>query len=208
MRRSENGSHHFVDLLVELQREVKTVERDRGTSHERTEQKALILAEEVFEVLKTLRYRSGVATSTRRQSSMLDDELADVLFVTAAMANRVPISLKEAFDVCSEDDSWFIGAKKTAAGSAQDVVLQLALSIAAEVLTVLTLVNQAESKNCEEGLSCGSVPVSEERDLVISLGRVTVLVGALADRDSIDLSQAMSKKLKKDQLRLWSAIGG
>ena len=94
MPSDEAQVHEVPDLtFAELQRIVRTVERERGVDHESTLQKALLLAEETLEVLRALRLGFGIATSPGRPEADLGAELADVLFVTAAVANREGIDL-------------------------------------------------------------------------------------------------------------------
>ena len=77
---------------MRLQRLVTSLEIERGTYHETLQQKALLLGEEVHEVLKALRIQSGIATA-EIDSHSLGDELTDVLFVSSAIANRTGIDL-------------------------------------------------------------------------------------------------------------------
>jgi NTP pyrophosphatase (non-canonical NTP hydrolase) len=188
----------FVELFVELQEEVRILEAERGTIHEGAEQKALILAEEVFETLKILRSRSGVATAKSRPTD-LGDELADVLFVTAAIANRVSTSLDMAIFECAKDSvPHFAIVISEATSSSQDAALEMALAIATEVLTILTLVRKVQP---EEAVSSPY----RQASLPFALGRLATLVDMLAQVDAIDLRDALHRKLQKDQFRLWSS---
>src|SRR5688500_15493443 len=91
---SETAYKEWLVIVSDLQKGVREIEGERGTLSETIEQKILILAEEAFEVLKALRIRAGVATDFYWDRDTLGDELLDVLFVAAAIANRVPVSLR------------------------------------------------------------------------------------------------------------------
>jgi NTP pyrophosphatase (non-canonical NTP hydrolase) len=82
--------------LAELQDYVRAMEADRGFAHEDALRKALLLAEEVGEALKAVRKITGGATDTEWTPNDLGEELADILIVTATLANRFGIDLEAA----------------------------------------------------------------------------------------------------------------
>jgi NTP pyrophosphatase (non-canonical NTP hydrolase) len=60
-------------------------------------QECLLLAEEVGELAKAVRKESGMAIDNRSRFGKISHEIADVLWVTAAIANLYGINLEEAF---------------------------------------------------------------------------------------------------------------
>jgi NTP pyrophosphatase (non-canonical NTP hydrolase) len=176
-------------LLAELQKEVIEIEVERGTSTESISQKSLLLTEEVFEVMKVLRADSGIATSSR-PAVELGDELADVLFVCAAIANRVPTDLSLVWvDVR--------GNRRQGAASrvsSRAAVLSDAIQLARQVLELITAVPQ--------GADVAATPSFPE-EITGNLLGVLLSVDVIATNKRIDLSSALDGKLQKDQLRLW-----
>ena len=82
--------------FTELQDYVRDMEADRGFAHEDATRKALLLAEEVGEALKAVRKLTGGATDSEWTPNDLGEELADILIVTATLANRFDIDLEAA----------------------------------------------------------------------------------------------------------------
>jgi NTP pyrophosphatase (non-canonical NTP hydrolase) len=82
--------------LAELQDYVRGMEDDRGFAHEDAARKALLLAEETGEALKAVRKLTGGSLDTEWTPNDLAEELADILIVTAALANRFDIDLEQA----------------------------------------------------------------------------------------------------------------
>jgi NTP pyrophosphatase (non-canonical NTP hydrolase) len=79
---------------MELQSYVSDMEVARGFAVEDALRKGLLLAEEVGEVLKALRKLSGGGIANDSKPLDLADELADVVIVLCAIANRYEIDLE------------------------------------------------------------------------------------------------------------------
>lgn len=176
-------------LLTELQKEVSELETERGTIGESIGQKSLLLTEEVFEVMKVLRVEAGIATSSR-QAIALGEELADILFVCAAIANRIPLDLGLTWVETVASSQYGQSVCPQGAPSALDGALKLAR----QVLGVVTAVPTGEGVD-------EHVAVSES----VSMNLVGVLfsVDTIASSKKIDIESALNGKLQKDQLRLW-----
>jgi len=83
--------------LDALQEYVADMERERGFADDGPVEKCLVLAEEVGEVCKSVRGFSGMKLDvTQDRYQDVSQELADVLIVLCALANRVGVSLTEA----------------------------------------------------------------------------------------------------------------
>lgn len=178
-----------VHQLVQIQAEVRETERERGTIHESLVQKCLILSEETFEVLKILRPRSGIATSNFPDWS-LADELADVLFVASAIANRIPEDLAVLGEAIPSVDS----SPHLRRTELREAILAAALDMSQVVLSLMV--------SCR---AFAESPLPDRRDMVTrDLVGLLVAVNSVADLARIDLMKALDGKLMKDQLRLWS----
>jgi NTP pyrophosphatase (non-canonical NTP hydrolase) len=202
------ANRDFPATLSELQSEARAVETERGTDQESVTQKALILAEESFELLKVLRYQAGVATDLTALRNGLDNELVDLLFVTSAIANRRTIELAEAiygpaetrvicWEPCAEVTDSAGSVEVT--DSAGSTALDQALMLAEYVLTIVTL---SRNWSLEKPFSDDEHEASKEFEN--SLAQIVVLVKNIADRCRIDLRRAIDRKLRRDQQRLWS----
>lgn len=168
--------------LMDLQRLVTSIEIERGTYGESVKQKALLLGEEVHEVLKELRIQSGIATAETEGHS-LGDELTDVLFVSSAIANRTGIDL----GICllSSHLKSFV---------APTDVLSAALELSKWSLSVI--------RDCNVFYE---LPRAEnERDsLNASLAGVVRSVAWIAVFSEIPLAEAIEYKITKDKARRW-----
>lgn len=177
------------ELLAELQKEVVELETERGTIDESISQKSLLLTEEIFEVMKVLRVESGIATSSR-PAVALGEELADILFVCAAIANRIPMDLSlvwiESMPIAPCEQLF----RPHEAQSTLDGALQLAK----QVLGILASLPRSGAMSAQASLSTS---------ISTNLVGVVLSVDAIASSKKIDLESALDGKLQKDQLRLW-----
>jgi NTP pyrophosphatase (non-canonical NTP hydrolase) len=73
------------------------MERERGFDGETALQKCLLLGEEVGELFKAVRERTGIAVDANAPPTSIANELADVLNFLIAIANRFQIDLEEAY---------------------------------------------------------------------------------------------------------------
>ena len=83
--------------LKQLQEHVADWENARNFAAETAMQKCLRLGEEVGELFKAVRQRSGMKVDSTSPPTELGDELADVLIFVVAIANRFQIDLEVAF---------------------------------------------------------------------------------------------------------------
>ncbi len=79
--------------LRDVQAYVKAIESARGFAHETSIEKCLLLGEEVGELFKAVRLRSGLATDSSSLKHEVAHEIADVLAFLVAIANRFEIDL-------------------------------------------------------------------------------------------------------------------
>jgi NTP pyrophosphatase (non-canonical NTP hydrolase) len=69
----------------------------------------LLLVEEVGELAKAIRKHVGMTTDAMSQIGQIEYELADVLWVTASIANHFDVDLEEAFrskEVINHERTW------------------------------------------------------------------------------------------------------
>lgn len=186
--------------LADLQNSVAALENWRGTASETIQQKTLILTEEVFETMKYLRSGSGIAT-TPRGDIELADELADLLFVSAAIANRIPTSLRSQNNNDSKGDSGYISLERCNANEQGDPsdLLTTALSLARKVLVIVTRL----SPETRGSSATDTADVKILKSISTDVEEVVEIVRHIAEIARIDLSVAIKKKMDKDQLRLW-----
>ena len=189
------------DQLADLQNSVAALENWRGTANESLQQKTLILTEEVFETMKYLRSKSGIATAPRGDIE-LADELADLLFVSAAIANRIPTSLKSSSYVDSPEGSppcVSTDRQGTNELANPSDLLATALSLARKVLMILTRLSpDASSASGSDG-----VDINALESISADVEEVVEIVKIIAEIARIDLPVAIKNKIDKDQLRLW-----
>lgn len=84
--------------LKELQDYVREMEHERGFESNTVAQKCLLLGEEVGELFKSLRVsHGGMRIGTPGYAADAPAELADILIVLCAIANRLDVDLETAF---------------------------------------------------------------------------------------------------------------
>ena len=83
--------------LADVQQYVREMETERGFNQESSLQKCLLLGEEVGELFKAIRKMEKVMTDPRSVITSVEEELADILIVLSAVANRYGIDLESAF---------------------------------------------------------------------------------------------------------------
>lgn len=83
--------------IPDFQAYVKKAEEERGFTEDKLLDCCLLLGEEVGEFFKAVRKEKGVKVSQDSLISESPDELADVFFLTLAIANRLGINLEKAF---------------------------------------------------------------------------------------------------------------
>ncbi len=83
--------------LKDIQEYVKLMEKQRGFEDETVIQKCLLLGEEVGELFKAIRKSEKIKTAADSKFTSVEEELADILIYTSALANRHNIDLEKAF---------------------------------------------------------------------------------------------------------------
>lgn len=84
--------------LGDLQRYVDEMERERGFDANTVLQKCLLLGEEVGELFKAVRRsHAGMRLATPGYKDDAAGELADIVILVCAIANRVGVDLEQAF---------------------------------------------------------------------------------------------------------------
>ncbi|MFC1613249.1 MazG nucleotide pyrophosphohydrolase domain-containing protein [Patescibacteria group bacterium] len=83
--------------LKNIQNYVTELEKERGFSNETILQKSLLLGEEVGELFKAIRKKERLKIDHNSKFGSVDEELADVLILVCAIANRFNIDLENAF---------------------------------------------------------------------------------------------------------------
>jgi len=84
--------------LKDFQEYVKKLEVERGFHEESVLQKCLLLGEEVGELFKAVRKRDRITrVDPGSKISLVDEELADIIIIVCAIANRLNVDLEESF---------------------------------------------------------------------------------------------------------------
>ncbi|ORT48548.1 MazG nucleotide pyrophosphohydrolase [Vibrio sp. qd031] len=83
--------------LLDFQQYVSELEVERGFSDQPTQQKCLLLGEEIGELFKAVRKAEGIAVDPTSKINDIGDELADIFIYLCSIANRYDIDLKQAF---------------------------------------------------------------------------------------------------------------
>ena len=82
--------------LTELQEYVAEHWQERGFDGNTAIDECLLLAEEVGELAKAIRHTSGIGTDPNSHVGKLAYEIADIIWVTTAIANMYGINVEEA----------------------------------------------------------------------------------------------------------------
>ena len=83
--------------LIEFQKYVEELERERGFSDQTVIDKCLLMGEEMGELFKAIRKNQGLVVDANSSFTEIGDELADIFIYLCAIANRKNIDLEEAF---------------------------------------------------------------------------------------------------------------
>ena len=79
--------------LWQLQQEVRKFEVENGFAEQSATIKCLLLGEEVGELFKAIRLKSGVGVDVESTQRVVGEELADVFILLLALANRYELDL-------------------------------------------------------------------------------------------------------------------
>jgi NTP pyrophosphatase (non-canonical NTP hydrolase) len=82
--------------LTEIQRYVADMEKERGFADRGVVAQCLLLGEEVGELFKAVRKSEHLPIGTTSIVGTVDEELADILILVCAVANRYGIDLSSA----------------------------------------------------------------------------------------------------------------
>lgn len=83
--------------LADIQKYVTELEVERGFADQNAIQKCLMLGEEVGELFKAIRKQEKMSVDSKSQSFSIREELADIVIMLCAVANRFDINLEKAF---------------------------------------------------------------------------------------------------------------
>ncbi len=84
--------------IGDLQTYVSQLELERGFAEQTALQKCLLLGEEIGELFKAVRkHDSTLRIDNNSKVGTIEEELADILIYTSAIANKYNINLEEAF---------------------------------------------------------------------------------------------------------------
>lgn len=83
--------------LADYQAYVQALELERGFSDQDVLQKCLLLGEEVGELFRAIRKAQGMVVDETAKIGGAADEMADVLILLCAIANRCGVDLEQAF---------------------------------------------------------------------------------------------------------------
>jgi NTP pyrophosphatase (non-canonical NTP hydrolase) len=83
--------------LADLQSYVVELELERGFSGQSPVEKCLLLGEEVGELFKAVRKVEGLSIDQASRVGHLAEEMADILIMLCAIANRYGVDLEQAF---------------------------------------------------------------------------------------------------------------
>ncbi len=83
--------------LPAFQAYVVEMEEERGFSLQTPVQKCLLLGEELGELFKAVRKAEGISIDERAEVGGVAEEMADVLILLCALANRYGVDLERAF---------------------------------------------------------------------------------------------------------------
>ena len=84
--------------LADFQKYITDMEQERGFTQSGVLEQCLLLGEEVGELFKAVRKsHAGQGYATKGYTANPDEEIADVLILLCAVANRLGIDIEEAF---------------------------------------------------------------------------------------------------------------
>lgn len=83
--------------LTEIQQYVVELETERGFAEQNAIQKCLMLGEEVGELFKAIRKQEKMSVDSKSQNFSIQEEMADIIVMLCAVANRFDVNLEKAF---------------------------------------------------------------------------------------------------------------
>jgi len=101
-----------MSTLTDIQNYQREAEAERGFADQDIIQTCLTLGEEVGELFKAVRLHQGMRVDVNCKEFSVENELADVLTMLCAVANRLNINLEEAFhakEAFNKTRKWKLG---------------------------------------------------------------------------------------------------
>ncbi len=84
--------------LADIQKYVARLEKERGFDNEFGHHKCILLGEEIGELFKAVRkFEKVIKTDPNSKTTSIDEEIADILIVLCAIANRYRVNIEKAF---------------------------------------------------------------------------------------------------------------
>lgn len=83
--------------LADIQKYVAEIEVERGFADQNAIQKCLMLGEEVGELFKAVRKQENMSIDKESQKFSIQAEMADIIVMLCAVANRFDVNLEKAF---------------------------------------------------------------------------------------------------------------
>ncbi len=82
--------------LIDIQEYVRNLEIERGFATQDVLQKCLLLGEEIGELFKAIRKQQKMSIDLNSKTSSVADELAELIIMLCAVANRLDVNLETA----------------------------------------------------------------------------------------------------------------
>ncbi len=83
--------------LTDLQKYTAELEQERGFADQNVLEKCLLLGEEIGELFKAIRKHQQMSTDPNSKVTSVKEEMADILVMMMAVANRLDVNLETAF---------------------------------------------------------------------------------------------------------------
>jgi len=83
--------------LIDYQKYVTELEKERGFDRQDVITKCLLLGEEIGELFKSIRKQTRINIDPESKVNEVAEELADVFIMLCAVANRMDVNLETAF---------------------------------------------------------------------------------------------------------------
>lgn len=87
----------FNPTLIDYQKYVIELEKERGFFEQTVKDKCLLLGEEVGELFKAIRKETHMSVDPHSKVTSCQEELADIFIMLCSIANRLDINLEKAF---------------------------------------------------------------------------------------------------------------
>lgn len=88
--------------LLDYQKYVAQIEKERGFDKQCTKDKCILLGEEIGELFKAIRKREGLQIDSNSIVGEISTELVDIFTYVCSIANQFEIDLEKAFRIKEE----------------------------------------------------------------------------------------------------------